>query len=205
MCEILICDEWLVRPAFVPQMVRNQDNEYGQQAAAKGENAPHQALPVGGICGALIGVAGGTPSLLHTVMVLSSRLSTGATRQRKGVDRNSDPLQRPISIRSVCMRQHGAQCVEARFAEVLRTGKRAGAIVSQFRQHASGIPFAIDTAGIRHHGQPRNLIPESQRDVAILIVTVTIEPRGHRVDLEILSIRRPIGRPSDCQCTAASR
>ncbi len=78
-------------------------------------------------------------------------------------------------------------------------------VARQLGQHAPGIPFAIHTARIGHHRQPGNLVAESQRDIAVLVVTIPVEPRSHRIHFEIRGIGRPISYPGNRQSTSNSR
>src|SRR6267378_2430181 len=58
-------------------------------------------------------------------------------------------------------------------------------------------PFSINTARVSKHGQPRDLVSKAERDIAILVMAIAIQPGSDRVHFEILSIRRTITRISD--------
>src|SRR5258708_2562344 len=76
----------------------------------------------------------------------------------------------------------------------------------QLRQHASGIPFAINAAGISENRETRDLIAEAESDVAEAIVTIAVEPRCGGIDVKVLGVRRAICGPSNRDgTTEASR
>src|SRR5882762_1406904 len=70
-------------------------------------------------------------------------------------------------------------------------------MLRQFRQHASGIPFAINTAGVGKNRETRNFITEAESDVSKTIVTIAIQPGCGGIDVKVLGVRGAICGPSN--------
>ena len=104
--------------------------------------------------------AGGAPSLLHIddgpVFKIVHTAPAGK-RQKRLIIWVSD--KHPFQPVTICVIQHGAECVEASLAEIFRIGKRTAAVLSQFRQRTPGVPFAIDAAGVGRAANREILLP----------------------------------------------
>src|SRR5882724_3305002 len=76
----------------------------------------------------------------------------------------------------------------------------------QLRQHASGIPFAINAAGVGKNRETRDFITEAESDVSKTIVTIAIQPGCGGIDVKVFGVRGAICGPRDCNgTTEASR
>jgi len=120
MHEVLVSDDWLIRPEFVPRFARNQKNQYGKQTAAKRENTPHQALPVRRDLWRVDG-RGWRYSVLAPyrdglVFKAVNRTPAGEGQKRIVI---MIPHKYPFQSVVIRMREHRAKCIEARFAEIL--------------------------------------------------------------------------------------
>ena len=180
----------------VPPLFWNQHKEHRQDAAADGKNAPHQSLPVRGDLWRVDGNRGWHilfaphgDGLIFKVI----HFAPAAENEERFVVGIAQ--KNPFQAVTVGVLKYRTQCIEAGLAKIFGTGEGTGAVLCQLRKHAAGIPFAIHAAGVSENGEPRDLVAESQRDVAIAVVAITIEPRGDSVDLELCGIRRAIRCP----------
>ena len=88
------------------------------------------------------------------------------------------------------MIENRVQRIESILAKIFRAGQRAAAVRLQFRQHAPGVPLAIEASGVRQNRQAGYLVAEAQRDVAVVVVAIAVQPVGHSLNLELLAFGR---------------
>src|SRR5215472_3618519 len=99
----------------------------------------------------------------------------------------------------VSVTKNRSECINTAFSKVFGTGQRASSVFGQFRQHAAGVPLSIKTAGVRQDGEPRNFVAEPKGDVAVIVVTITVQPCSYGINFEVSSVGRMVGRPAHRQ------
>ena len=130
----------------------------------------------------------------------------GASRQRPAADRKSDRAQRPISGHSD--RRGSASRAVSRGRPRRNTSNwsvRPRRIWSA--QEACGPEFHSPSSLLASVTMARraDLVAETESDVAVLVVSVAVEPGGDGIYLEVFRVGGMIGRPADGQSAGERR